>query len=405
MSSSLKRVLVWTVAVAVLGGAVAWSYRPRPVAVDLVEASMRPLTVTVTEEGRTRVRDVYIVSAPVMGRVRRLGLEVGDPVIAGQTTIAEIVPTTPAFLDERARAEAAADVAAAEDGLVLATAQVDQSQAELEFAVAELDRARSLAASGTISERSVEDALRQFRTRRAALATANARVKVAAHALTRARSHLTPPLPPAGGEACDCIVLKAPVSGQVLELHHESEGVVAPAQALVSLGDPADIEVIAELLSTDAVKVERGMQVRIDGWGGEGHLEGVVERVEPFGFTRVSALGIEEQRVNLRVKLMGDKAAWASLGHGFRVDVAVVVWESSSVLTIPLTALFRSDGQWAVFVSEDGIAKTRIVEAGRSAGLAVQITDGLVPGERVVLSPSDRIRDGVPIVARDPGSA
>ena len=405
MSSTLKRTLLLGVALAMLATAIVWSYRPQPITVDLAVAATGPLRVTVTEEGRTRVRNVYVVSAPVMGRVRRIGLEVGDSVSAGITTIAEIEPSAPAFLDERARAEAQADVAAAEDSLVLATAQVDQSKAEVEFAAAELSRARSLALSGTISEQSSDDALRAYRTHRAALATAIAKVKVAEHALTRARSHLATPttLPPRGA-TCECIVLKAPISGRVLELHHESEGIVAPAEALVSLGDARDLEIVAELLSTDAVKVQPGMRVTVDGWGGEGLLEGVVERVEPFGFTKVSALGIEEQRVNMRVELTGNQERWATLGHGYRVDVSVVIWESPSVLTVPLTALFRSDQRWAVFVNNDGVARTRAVEVGRRAGLAVQITAGLKAGEQVVLSPSDRVRDGALIADRELGA-
>jgi len=190
------------------------------------------------------------------------------------------------------------------------------------------------------------------------------------------------------------VVLRAPVSGRVLQVHQESESVVAPAQPLVSIGDPHDLEIVAEMLSTEAVKVKPGMRVIVDGWGGETPLAGEVQRIEPFGFTKISALGIEEQRVNVVVELRGDPASWQALGHGFRVDVRVVVWETDTALVVPLTALFRVDGGWALFVAQDGVARRREVDIGERAGMRVQVTSGLEPGERVVVSPSDSVEDG-----------
>jgi HlyD family secretion protein len=401
LSVAGKRLLFWAVAATALGVGLAWSFRPQPVPVDLEQARVVPLVVTVDEEGKTRVREVFVVSAPVMGRVRRIQLDVGDTVDASQTLVAEIEPSDPAFLDQRARAEAEAEVAAAEAALVLARAEVEEAKAELEFAEAELARASRLSDTGTISEQSVDDARRVFRTRRAALTTAQAQVRVAEHGLDRVRSRLTSPVSTAArGEVCECVVLTSPVSGRVLEVHRESEGVVAAGEALVSVGDPADLEVVAEMLSTEAVKVRPGMRVIVDGWGGEQPLEGEVVRVEPFGFTKISALGIEEQRVNVVVARRGDAADWRSLGHGFRVDVRVVVWEAEAVLTVPVTALFRDGEAWALYVVEDGIARHRMVAVGRRAGLAVQVTQGLDAGEAVVVSPGERVRDGAAVVAR-----
>lgn len=395
MTAGIKRTVFWLVVLGLLAAGIGWSLRPRPVPVDMVPASLESLVVTVDEEGRTRVREVFVVSAPVMGRVRRSALEVGDAVEAGVTVVAEIEPSDPAFLDVRARAEAEADVAGAEDALVRAEAEVDVAKAELDYARAELERARRLAGTGAISGQAADEALRVFRTRSASLTTAQAAVRVAEHTLERARSRLAIPVASAShGKDCDCVVLRAPVSGRVLQVHQESESVVAPAQPLVSIGDPHDLEIVAEMLSTEAVKVKPGMRVIVDGWGGETPLAGEVQRIEPFGFTKVSALGIEEQRVNVVVELRGDPATWQALGHGFRVDVRVVVWETDTALVVPLTALFRVDGGWALFVAQDGVARRREVDIGERAGMRVQVTSGLEPGERVVVSPSDSVEDG-----------
>jgi HlyD family secretion protein len=400
-SPTTKRIIFWGIAVVILATAIAWTLKPRPILVDLSEATEEPLAVTVNEEGKTRVRDVYVVSAPVAGRALRTDLDVGDAVTAGKTVVAEIEPADPAFLDQRARSEAEAEVAAAGAALALARAEVDQAKAELDFARSELNRARRLATTGTISEQAVDDALRAFRTRSAALTTAEASVNVQEHTLERARSRLTSPQATSARVGdCDCVVLRAPTSGRVLEIHRESEGVVSSGDALLSVGDPSDLEIVVEMLSEDAVKVRPGMRTIIEGWGDAVPLSGRVSRVEPFGFTKVSALGIEEQRVNVLVRLEGHRESWQALGHGFRVDVKVVIWETGRALTIPLTALFRRDDGWAVFVEDDGYARLRTVVPGPRAGLRAGIESGLEAGERVVVSPGDRIRNGVLIASR-----
>ena len=389
MGASTKRILFWVVLGAGLAAGLAWTFRPQPVPVDLVTIGRAPLVVTVDEEGRTRVREVFVVSAPVMGHARRIVLEVGDTVRAGTTAVAEIEPNDPAFLDQRARAEAEADLAGAEAALALARAEVEQARAELDFARAEHERAQRLSDRGTISEQAVDDALRLFRTRRAALQTALAEVQVRSHALERARSRLTSPVVTSISRGdCECVVLTAPVDGRVLQVLHESAGVVAAGEPLLEIGDPTDMEIVVEMLSTEAVKVEPGMRAIIEGWGGDEPLPGVVERIEPFGFTKVSALGIEEQRVN-------------TIFHGFRVDVRVVVWEADDVLTVPLTALFRSGDGWALFVDDQGTARQVSVQTGRRAGLRVEVTGGLDAGARVVVSPGERIADGTGVVERD----
>ncbi len=399
--SNAKRALIWTIVVA--GGAVALvqAFRPQPVPVDVVAVRSGALVVTVDEEGKTRVRDTYTVSAPVMGRARRTTLEAGDAVVAGDTVVAEIEPSDPELLDLRTRAEAAADLAAAEADYSLAVAELDEALAELEFAKAERARSRRLAETDTISEREVDQAELAFKTRSAAVGTARAALRVREQAIARARARLAgPALTAIGSDECECVVVTAPVSGQVLRVLRESEAVVESGTALLEIGNPEDLEIVVEMLSTEAVKVAVGQRAVVEGWGGLEALEGVVARIEPYGFTKISALGVEEQRVNVIVDLTSPPETWRALGHGFRVDVRVVIWESADALTVPVTALFRRDGAWSTFVAEDGVARLRAVEIGQRSGLATEVRSGLVAGQRVIVSPGPRIEDGAPIVDR-----
>ena len=398
-----RRLLFWGLLGLMLAVGLAYAFWPRPVPVDFVTVATGPLTVTVGEEGETRVRDVFVLSAPVTGYMKRIVLEVGDQVAAGDTEIARIEPIDPAFLDVRSEAQAEAAVHAAEAALNLAAAEVEAADAELEFAQADLIRAKSLIGRKTISERALDDAERLFRTKKAELATARAALRMRESELERARALLLSPVTAARKfEACDCVVLTAPVSGQILHIHQESEGVVQSAQALVEIGDPRDLEIVVDLLSEDAVKVEEGQRVFIEDWGGAEALSGQVRRVEPTGFTKVSALGIEEQRVNVIIDFSDPPETWRRLGHGYRVEVRIVLWESESVLKIPLTALFRKGPDWAVFVESGGRAQLRIVEIGQRTDLDAQVLAGLDEGERVVLYPSDRVVEAVRLRARAP---
>ena len=367
----------------------------------MVEVRSGPLVVTVDEEGKTRVRDTYTVSAPVMGRARRTALDAGDAVVAGETVVAEIEPSDPELLDLRTRAEASADLAAAEADYSLAVAELDEALAELEFAKADRARSRRLAETDTISAREVDEAELAFKTRSAAVGTARAALRVREQAIARARARLTgPAINAAGSEECECVVVTAPVSGRVLRVLKESEAVVESGTALLEIGNPEDLEIVVEMLSTEAVKVAVGQRVIVEGWGGADALEGTVARIEPYGFTKISALGVEEQRVNVIVDLTSPPETWRALAHGFRVDVRVVIWESAEALTVPVTALFRRDGEWSVFTTEDGLARLREVTIGRRSGLDTEVRAGLAAGERVIVSPGPRIADGVPVVDR-----
>ena len=402
MTPALKRLTFWGPLALVLALVLAWLFRPGAVPVDLVAVDRGPLTVSVSDEGETRVRDMYVVSAPVPGRMRRIELEVGDPVVADKTLVARIEPSDPSFLDVRSAAEARANVDAAAAARTHAEAQVRRVQAELDFARAEYERIRALARSHTVSENELDSAQRRARTAEAALAEAQAERKVRESEYQVARARLLTPGSARGPVAdCDCVSVYSPVSGSVLRVVNESEGIVASATPLVEIGNPDLLEVVVDLLSGDAVQVQAGQRVIIEAWGGDQPLDGVVRRVEPFGFTKVSALGIEEQRVNVVIDITSPRERWQRLGHGYRVEPRIVLWEASDVLRVPLSALFRQGDQWAVFVERDGCAELCKVEIGRSNGLQAEVRAGLEPGERVVLHPAGRVAPGVRLAERD----
>lgn len=401
MNVRIRRLIFWGSLVLVLVIGLAFAFRPQPVTVDVAEVGRSRLVVTVDDEGETRVHDVYVLSAPVAGHMRRIALHAGDPVVAMSTVIAEIEPIDPAFLDPRSEAQARADVRAAESAEALARANVDQAQAELQFAEREHERAMQLIRENTISERDLDEAERALRTRRAALATAMAALDMRAYELERARATLVSPTQTQSSRGeCDCVPIRAPVDGRLLRVLHQSEGVVIAGAPLVEIGNPRDLEIVVDLLSSDAVKVSPGQRVIIERWGGDDSLEGRVRLVEPFGYTKISALGIEEQRVNVIIDLTSPAEAWERLAHGYQVDVRIVLWEEQNALTVPLLALFRDGDAWAVFVEADGAAELRRVSIGRRNRINAEVIGGLEEGERVVLHPSDRVRDGARVEER-----
>jgi len=401
MKARTRRLCFWGSLAAVLALGLMFSFRPQPVVVEIVEVKRDQLVVTVDDEGETRVHDIYVLSAPVTGHMRRVDLHAGDPVIAFETVVAEIEPIDPAFLDPRSEAQARADIRAAESAKTLARAEVDQAQAELEFASKEHERAAELVIDGTIAQRDLDAAERNFQTARAALATALAALDVRNFELERARATLVSPTQTNAGRGdCACVSIRAPVNGRVLRIVQQSEAVVAAGTPLVEIGDPRELEIVADLLSSDAVKVETGQRVIIEHWGGDSVLEGRVRLVEPFGFTKISALGIEEQRVNVVIDLTSKEEQWRKLAHGYQVDVRIVLWEETDILTLPLLSLFRDGEQWAVFADVDARAELRHVTIGHRNTLNAELLSGLEEGERVILHPSDRVSAGVRIEPR-----
>jgi len=399
MAQKSFRYLLWGgIAAAVVGGFV-FAFRPQPVAVDMATVQQGRIQVTVGDEGKAEVRDVYRISAPVAGHLLRVQQEVGDRVMAGVTEVARIEPSAPVFLDVRTETEARATLNAARARKDLAEAERTRAQAELEYTAAEVERSRNLFARGTIAKQRLDDDERAYRVAAAELLTAQARRDQAQHEFEVAEAKLVPPTTdPRGNSDCECLVLRAPVNGEILQVIEESETTLAPGDGIVEIGDPADLQVVVDLLSEDAVKVTPGQAAVIDGWGGA-PLNAVVRRVEPFGYTKVSALGIEEQRVDVLLDLADPPEQWARLGHGYRVDVQIVL-QDTEALTVPLGAVFRGKDAWSVFVLRDGAAILQTVELGLRNADKASVTSGLDDGDVVILHPSDQIVDGTLIVSR-----
>lgn len=402
MSTSwVKKGFTGFAAVAVIAGAL-YALRPLPVPVDMAVIDRGPLSVTIDEEGKTRIREVFMISAPVAGKMLRSPLEVGDTVTAGKTIVSVIEPTSPTFLDVRSRRELQAVVAAASAAVALASAEVQKANSELKFAEKDLQRATALSRTSVISEKAQEQAELDVDSKKALLAIARATLELRRHELNSARAKLIGPQSPdmltdIGG--C-CIEVRAPVDGQVLKVIAESEQVVASGALLAEIGNPHDLEIIVELLSSAAIKVMPGAQATIENWGGEKKLSAKVTRIEPTGFTKISALGVEEQRVNVLLELTDPPQDWSALGHEFRVFVKIAQWRSDDVLRTPLSALFRQGNEWAVYKLVDGRAQLTKVNIDHRNAQMAEVVDGLSDGDEVILYPSDRIEDDVRVVRR-----
>lgn len=379
--------------------ALVLGFLPDPVPVQTAVAQRGPLEVVVEEEGETRVVQRYVVSSPVPAFARRIDLEVGDPVAQGQPLVRLEPPRSP-ILDPRARAEAASRVQSAGAAVQRAQEQVHAAEAGAQRAVAERDRIERLAAGGSATQQAVEQAV-------AAAAEAVANVEAARAGLDAARADLTAAraaLDIASGTGALTVqeVLRAPAAGRVLAVHRRSEGQVNAGEPLVEVGDTERLEVWSDVRSQDAVRIRPGTRVLLDDWGGDIPLEAVVQRIEPQGFTAVTALGVEEQRVPIVAGVQSDLEVWEEvLGAGYRVLARFVVWESDDVLQVPTSALFRYGEGWAVFVIEGGRAVRRPITVGQQSGLAAQVVDGLEEGERVIVHPSNTIADGVRVDVDD----
>lgn len=387
MRPAVKRVLQG-VAVAAAIGVVVLVMRPKPVAVDTGTVDRGKLRVTVDEEGETRVRDRFIVAAPVAGRLQRITLKAGDEVQRN----AVVARMNPLPLDPRAHAEASARLEGAEAAKREADARVEQARAAQEQSRREAERAHKLEKGGTISTGERERADLDLLTRQKDLEAALFATSAADFNVQAARAALLAsggPAPDGGSAVLD---LPAPVSGHVLRILEESERTVGFGTPLLELGDPDSLEIVVDLLTTDAVKVKPGALMLVDDWGGEDELEARVRLVEPSAFTKVSALGVEEQRVNV----IADFAApQPRLGDGYRLEAHVVVWEGDDVLKVPSSALFRHGGEWSVFVVDNGTARRRSVEIGHGNPIEREVLGGLEEGETVILHPSDLVADGV----------
>lgn len=391
-----RRRIAFFVIVAAVAAGLFFGFRPQPVAVDSGVATRGPLRVTIQQEGRTRVVDRYVVSAPVSAYARRVELDVGDAVKRGDA-LAYLEPPRAEVLDVRRNAEAAARVEAAQDNLNAAEQNAQAARANAELAQKELTRVKALRSGKFVAAEAEDRAATQAERTASALRSAEFAVATAQHVLEAERTALRY-AGRAGARAP--IVVRSPVNGRVLKIPRISEGVVAAGQALLEIGNPGALEVEVDVLTADAVRLKPGTRVAFERWGGEGELEGAVRVVEPAGFTKVSALGVEEQRVWVIVSFASPASQWQQLGDGYRVEARFILWEDGNVLQIPASALFREGEGWSLFVVQQGRAVKRGVQVGQRNGLSAQVLSGISEGERVITHPDDRVRDGVRVALR-----
>jgi len=410
MRANWPKRLLWGVVAGLAVLSLVWFAWPAPVAVDLSVVTKGPMEVTVDDDGKTHVRHIYTVSAPIAGKVLRIShppgegaisRHVGDEVIANDTVVAVMQPTTPGFVDIRSREEAQAAVAAADGYVKYTESEVQRLEAAVAFYRNELARAQALARTQTISAQALDKAKFEVATNEAALASAKAQVEVWQGVRGSLAARLIDPSSAAAlTDPVCCVQIRAPVTGRVLKIIQESETVVQAGTPLIEIGDPRDLEVVADLLSTDAVEIKPGSSVRIGGWGGS-PIRARVTRVDPAGFLKISALGIEEQRVRTTIDFVDPPEAWSRLGHDYRVIVHVTTWAADSVLALPVGALFRKEEDWAVFAVKDGRARTTVVKIGHRNSRMAEVLSGLSEGDRVVLHPSDQVKEGVAVVERE----
>lgn len=391
--------IIGAIATIVLMIALLFALRTPPVPVELGRVSRGPMTVTVDDLAETRVTNLYIVAAPVSGQVLRVPLKPGDPVAARATVLARIDPAGPVPLDPRTLAQTQANIRSLAAELAAAQSRVTEARAEQALAEREFARAGELAKRGFVAEAALDRARRDRDLGRATVAEARKAADAARHSLDAARATLITANSPARGRGA--IDVTSPVGGYVFRVPQESERVVAAGMPLVELGDPDRLEMVTDLLSDDAVRVRPGATVSIEDWGGERPLKGRVRQVEPFGFLKISALGVEEQRVNVVIDFAEPRQAWQRLGHGYRATVRIAVWSAPDVIRVPVSALFRSDGRWSVFaVDADGVARLIPVYVGQMNEDVAEVRRDLAPGTRVILHPGDKVADGVKVKQR-----
>lgn len=393
-----RRIFVISVGTIVLA-AVVYGFLPKPVPVDVAVAKAAPLRVTVEEEGRTRVRDRYVVSVPVPGYLRRIELEVGDRVNRGQQ-VALLEPLRSAVLDPRSRAEAEAAVTSALANVNAVREKARAAAADAEYARERESRMKKLAGEGFIAKDDLDQAVSEAKKAEAVRLSADAAVSAAQADLERARTALDYSAADAAAGGGKTVAVRAPVAGQVLKLHRESESVVNAGEPLLDIGDPRNLEIRAEVLSSDAVKLRKGTIVLFERWGGDTPLTGKVRIVEPAGFTKISSLGVEEQRVLVIVDLTSPAAAWQGLGDGYRLDTSFILWEGKDVLQVPASAIFRKGDGWAIYTVERDRALLREVAIGHRNGLAAEVLSGITAGTPVIAHPDDTVRDGIRVQAR-----
>lgn len=390
----IKKTLLVLLAVTLLG-VLVMAFRPQPVPVEVAEVTRGHFEQVIEDDGKTRVRERYVVSAPLAGKLQRITLKAGDAVTPGMV-LAVIDPSSPALLDVRTERELTERVGAAEAAKLRAAATVERARATLDKSRSDLERTRKLAEKGFVSAAQMEQAELEVKINLRELEAARYADHAAAHDVSVARAALLQ-AGAAGKTSGRRWEVRTPVAGRVLRVAQESEATVAMGAPLLEIGQPAELEVVVDVLSTDAVQIKPGAPVRLLRWGLAEPLEGRVRRVEPAAFTKVSALGVEEQRVNVVIDLISPAEKWQSLGDGYKVDASIIVASLDNAIKVPVSALFRDGGQWAAFIVANSKAARRTVQLGRRGGLEAVVEKGLQPGEKVIVHPGDSVRDGLRI--------
>ena len=400
MSFSTRTVLLTGLGAALVASLAFVAFREEAMAVDLAEVTQGPLEITINADGQTQVRDLFEVAAPISGTAMRSPVEVGDSVMAGDTIVAIVQPSSSGLLDERSRLQAEAVLQEALAARQVAIADVHQATETQAFAQSQYDRTKALVTRGVASITQLEDNTQRLKVADATLEAAQARSDMANSAIERARASL---LEPGAGDSAPtscCVELRAPADGVVLSVAAISQRPITMGSPLVSIGDPEELELVADILSNDAVRLDPGALAYVERWGGDDVLQARLDRIDPIARTKVSALGIEEQRVDAYFTLVSPKEDRPALGDGFSVFLRIVEWRGDDVVQVPLNAVFRKGEDWFVFVANGGMAELRGVELGRRNGQMTEVLSGLDPGERVVTHPSDAISDGVGLVER-----
>jgi HlyD family secretion protein len=397
--SRSKRILLAFLAIALLGGLVM-AFRPQPARVEVAEVTRGTFEQVIEDDGKTRVRERYVVSAPLAGKLRRIALKAGDAVTAGMV-LAVIDPGSPILLDVRTERELGERVGAAEATRLRAEAAVERARAALDKSRSDLARSRKLAEKNFLSAAQLEQTELEARISQRELEAARYAGQAAAHDVATARAALLQVRDSAAGKpSARRWEVRTPVAGRILKVTQESEAAVEAGAPLLEIGQPAELEVVVDVLSTDAVQIKPGNPVRLLRWGLTEPIEGRVRRVEPAAFTKVSALGVEEQRVNVLIDLTSPPEKWQALGDGYKVDARIIVASLENATKVPVSALFREGDQWAVFVVVNDRATRRTLELIRRGGLEAVADKGLEPGEKVIVHPGDAIKDGYRVKMR-----
>lgn len=400
MGKYTRNLLYLTFALAALAGLI-YAFMPGPVAVDVARVVQGPMRITIDDDGRTRIKERYVITAPLAGHLQRVELHPGDEVIPGKTILATILPNDPALLDARALAEAEARLRAAQAGSRQAEATRLRMKEAYELAKHNYERAKSLLETQAMAREGYDQAEHLERMAAEELRAAQFSVNVAQYELEQARAALSrSQVTQSAQQKLESFVMRSPIAGRVLRVMQESAGPVMPGTKLLEVGDPADLEVEINVLSSDAAKIRPGARVFLEHWGGQEALQGRVRLVEPSGFLKLSALGVEEQRVNVIVDLMEPRSKRSTLGDAFRVDARIVIWEGDHVLKVPTGALFRAEGEWAVFQIVNGRATLTRLKLGKQNGQEAEVLEGLSAEDSVVLHPSDRVKEGIRVKSR-----